>query len=81
MDCIDNEIAFEVNVLQAMDFTKKAWEHVTEKCVANCFRHTGWTEGALQELTLPTVSNECERLEIKLQKIKKSDQKMIPSCH
>ena len=64
VDCIDNEIAFEVNVLQAMNFTKKAWEHVTEECVANCFRHAGWTEGALQELTLPTVSNECERLGI-----------------
>ena len=32
---------YSINLLDAVPFVHKAWEHVTEKTIRNCFRHAG----------------------------------------
>ena len=41
IECIDKKKVYSVNLLDAVRFVLKAWEHVTEKNYPNCFRHAG----------------------------------------
>ena len=65
--CMDSGTDFKVDVLQAMQFAAKAWDHVSQTCVANCFRHAGWQRRDIdivdvfeyfdvEEATLPTIA-------------------------
>ena len=40
-ECIDKKEVYSVNLLDAVRFVHKAWEHITEKTIQNCFRHAG----------------------------------------
>ena len=39
IECIDKKEVYSLNLLNAVRFVHKAWEHVTEKGIRNCFRH------------------------------------------
>ena len=41
IECIDKKEVYSVNLLDAVRFVHKAWEHVTEKAIRNCFRQSG----------------------------------------
>ena len=41
IECIGKKEVYSVNLLNAVQFVHKAWEHVTEKAIRNCFRHAG----------------------------------------
>ena len=65
VDCMDSGMDFKVDVLHGMQFAVKAWDHVSQSCVANCFRHAGWQSGdTSEEDTLPSITEECEALGI-----------------
>ena len=58
---MDNGMDCKVDVLQAMQFAAKAWDHVSQCCVTNCFRHAGWQrEDDSEEDTLSNIVHECE---------------------
>ena len=40
-ECIDKKEVYSVNLLDAVRFVHKAWEHITKKTIRNCFRHAG----------------------------------------
>ena len=40
-ECIDKKEVNSINLLNAVRFVHKAWEHVTENNVWNCFLHAG----------------------------------------
>uniref|UniRef100_H3A6W8 HTH CENPB-type domain-containing protein n=1 Tax=Latimeria chalumnae TaxID=7897 RepID=H3A6W8_LATCH len=42
VDCVDANMSFQVDILQAMHLVRKAWEQVTDKCITNCFENAGW---------------------------------------
>ena len=65
MNNMDNGMDCKVDVLQAMQFAAKAWDHVSQCCVTNCFRHAGWQrEDDSEEDTLSNIAHECEALGI-----------------
>ena len=41
IEFIDKKEVYSVNLLDAVRFVPKAWVHVTEKNIQNCFRHAG----------------------------------------
>uniref|UniRef100_H3BDN3 HTH CENPB-type domain-containing protein n=1 Tax=Latimeria chalumnae TaxID=7897 RepID=H3BDN3_LATCH len=67
VDCIDTNMSFQVDILQAMHLVRKAWEQVTDKCITNCFKHAGWIQGSpdvVIEMPVVHITEECNTLGI-----------------
>ena len=41
IECIDKKEVYSINLLDAVLFVHKAWEHITEKTIRNCFCQAG----------------------------------------
>ena len=41
MQCIETETEMKVTVKKELYFTKQAWDSLKEKCIENCWIHTG----------------------------------------
>lgn len=56
LNCIEEGINYEVNLLHAMRFSRRAWQDVSQITIANCFKKCGFPGVAVDD-TLAEIEN------------------------
>lgn len=69
VDSINDGVEFQIDILSSLHFVRKAWQHISQDCIINAFKVSGWNHEDYQHLEcvstpIPTISQECYKLNI-----------------